>query len=245
VRPGFATSDAKRGTSSVNEGLHELIGFVSDHAGWAYATVFLAALLEAVPVLGSFVPGSTVIVAISALVPLGQLSLPIILSSAIVGAMIGDGTAFWLGHRLKRHILELWPLSAYPTLIAQSEEFFRRHGTLAVLFARFVAPIRAFVPVTAGALGMSPPRFFTVNIPAIALWAVAHVVSSALAGSAVAEWGERIGPYALGVASIVAAIAFLVWAQKHWHLCHPRFIHIHLRHHAQGAGNYPRETDFK
>jgi membrane-associated protein len=229
----------------VNEGLHELIGFVSDHAGWAYATVFLAALLEAVPVLGSFVPGSTVIVAISALVPLGQLSLPIILSSAIVGAMIGDGTAFWLGHRLKRHILELWPLSAYPTLIAQSEEFFRRHGTLAVLFARFVAPIRAFVPVTAGALGMSPPRFFTVNIPAIALWAVAHVVSSALAGSAVAEWGERIGPYALGVASIVAAIAFLVWAQKHWHLCHPRFIHIHLRHHAQGAGNYPRETDFK
>ena len=231
MRSGFATSDAKRGTSFVNESLHALIGFVSDHAGWAYATVFLAALLEAVPVLGSFVPGSTVIVAISALVPLGRLSLPIILSSAIVGAMIGDGTAFWLGHRFKRHILELWPLSAYPTLIAQSEEFFRRHGTLAVLFAQFVAPIRAFVPITAGALGMSPPRFFTVNIPAIALWAVAHVVSSALAGSAVAEWGERVGPYALGAASIVAAIAFLVWAQKHWHLCHPHM--PHLRRHAE------------
>src|SRR5260221_10024354 len=120
------------GTDLVNESLHVLTDFVSDHAGWAYATVFFAALLEAVPVLGSFVPGSTVIVAISALVPLGRLSLPIILASAIVGAAVGDGAAFGAGHRFKRHILELWPLSVYPTLIAQSEEFFRRHGTLAV-----------------------------------------------------------------------------------------------------------------
>jgi membrane protein DedA with SNARE-associated domain len=218
----------------VNESLHALIGFVSDHAGWAYATVFLAALLEAVPVLGSFVPGSTVIVAISALVPLGQLSLPMILGAAIVGAAVGDGTAFWAGHHFKGRILQLWPLSAYPTLIAQSEEFFRRHGTLAVLFARFVAPIRAFVPVTAGALGMAPARFFSVNIPAIALWAVAHVVSSALAGSAVAEWGEKIVPYALGGVSVVAVIAFLLWARKHWHLCHP---HFHLRQRANSTEN--------
>src|SRR5262249_22863760 len=111
-RPGIAITGAQSGTNLVNDSLHALIGFVSDHSGWAYATVFPAALLEGVPVLGSFVPGSTVIVAISALVPIGQLSLPMILTSAIVGAAIGDGAAFWLGHRLKRHILELWPLSA-------------------------------------------------------------------------------------------------------------------------------------
>ncbi len=222
-------ADARIGANPLHENLHALIGFVSDHANWAYMTVFLAALLEAVPVLGSFVPGSTIIVAVSALVPLGRLSLWIILFSAIVGAVIGDGTAYRFGHRFKRHILELWPLSAYPTLIAQSEEFFRRHGTLAVLFARFVAPIRAFVPITAGALGMVPVRFFSVNIPAIALWAVLHVVSSAVAGSAVAEWGDRIAPYALGGASIIAVIAFLVWAQKRWHLCHPHMIHLRRR----------------
>ena len=205
----------------MNESLHALIDFVSDHAGWAYATAFLAALLEAVPVLGSFIPGSTVLVAISALVPLGQLSLTTILGAAIAGAVIGDGAAFRAGHHFKRRILDLWPLSAYPTLIAQSEEFFRRQGNLAVLFARFVAPIRAFVPVTAGALGMAPARFFSVNIPAIVLWAVAHVVTSAIAGSAVAEWKEKLVPYALGGVAVVAVIAFLVWAQKHWHLCHP------------------------
>ena len=51
--------------------------------------------------------------------------------------------------------------------MAQSEAFFHRWGALAVFFARFVPPIRAFVPITAGALGMPPLRFYSVNIPAI------------------------------------------------------------------------------
>ena len=68
--------------------------------------------------------------------------------------MLGDGSAFWIGHRSQREILSNWPMCGYPRLVAQSEAFFHRWGTLAVFFARFVPPIRAFVPVTAGALGM-------------------------------------------------------------------------------------------
>jgi membrane-associated protein len=49
--------------------LDPLIAFVSAHAGLAYLTLFLAALLEAVPVVGSVIPGSTIILALSALVP--------------------------------------------------------------------------------------------------------------------------------------------------------------------------------
>ena len=45
-----------------------LIEFVSAHAWLAYLTLFLAALLEAIPVLGSVIPGSTIILALSALV---------------------------------------------------------------------------------------------------------------------------------------------------------------------------------
>ena len=53
--------------------LDPLIAFVSAHAWLAYLTLFLAALLEAVPVVGSLVPGSTIILALSALVPGGEL----------------------------------------------------------------------------------------------------------------------------------------------------------------------------
>ena len=158
-----------------------LISFVSTHALLAYLTLFLAALLEAVPIVGSVIPGSTIIFALSALVPGGQLELQWVLVAAIAGALLGDGSAFCLGHREQREILNSWPLSNYPRVVAQSEAFFHRWGTLAVFFARFVPPIRAFVPVTAGALGMRPPMFFAVNIPAVLLWAPAHVLPGVLA----------------------------------------------------------------
>ena len=191
-----------------------LIGFVSAHAWLGYLTLFLAALLEAVPMLGSVIPGSTIILALSALVPGGELKLVPVLASAAAGAALGDGTAFWIGHRSQREILSAWPMSRYPTIIAQSEAFFNRFGTLAVLFGRFVPPIRAFVPITAGALGMSPPRFYAVNIVAVLLWAPAHVLPGVLAVSVLHEYG--LGHHA-GIAKhywmpaviIVAALAGL------------------------------------
>lgn len=166
-----------------------LIAFVTEHAGLAYLTLFLAALLEAVPIVGSVIPGSTIIFALSALVPGGELRLEWVLAAATAGALLGDGSAFCLGHREQRQILNAWPFSNYPRLIARSEAFFHRWGALAVFFARFVPPIRAFVPVTAGALGMSPPMFFAVNIPAILLWAPAHVLPGVLAVSALHRYG--------------------------------------------------------
>ena len=164
--------------------LDPLIAFVSAHPWLAYLTLFLAALLEAVPVVGAVVPGSTVILALSALVPGGELHFAGVLAAAVAGALIGDGTAFWIGHRSQREILNSWPLKNHPKLIEESEAFFHRWGTLAVFFARFVPPIRAFVPLTAGSLGMEPWKFYSVNVAAIAMWALAHTLPGVLAISA-------------------------------------------------------------
>jgi membrane protein DedA with SNARE-associated domain len=201
-----------------------LIAFVSEHAWLAYLTIFLAALLEAVPVLGSLIPGSTIILALSALVPGGELRLEVVLAAAIAGAMLGDGTAFWIGHRAQREILSAWPMTNYPRVVAQSEAFFRRWGALAVFFARFVPPIRAFVPITAGALHMPPLRFYAVNISAILLWAPVHVLPGVLAVSALEKYGGLAGvggsakhywiPLVLGGALIVA---LAVWTIRRRH----------------------------
>ena len=170
--------------------LDPLISFVSAHAWLAYLALFLAALLEAVPVVGSVIPGSTIILALSALVPGGELKLQWVLLAAAVGAVLGDGSAYWIGHRQQREILNTWPLTNYPRVVEQSESFFHRFGSWAVFFARFVPPIRAFVPVTAGALGMAPAKFYAVNIPAILVWAPAHVLPGVLAVSALREYAR-------------------------------------------------------
>ena len=200
--------------------LDSLIAFVSANAWLAYLTLFLAALLEAVPVVGSVIPGSTIILALSALVPGGGLRLEWVLLVAIAGALLGDGSAFWIGHRAQREILSAWPISNYPRLVARSEAFFHRWGALAVFFARFVPPIRAFVPLTAGALGMPPSRFFAANIPAVLLWAPAHVLPGVLAVSILHQYAgiphhTGLAKYlwmlsVLGGASIVALAAWTI-----------------------------------
>lgn len=204
--------------------IDQLIAFVSANAWLAYLTLFLAALLEAVPVAGSVIPGSTVILALSALIPGGELKLEWVLAAAIAGATIGDGSAFWIGHRAQGKILSSWPLSNYPRLIGQSEAFFRRWGALAVFFARFVPPIRAFVPITAGALGMPPSRFYPVNIAAILLWAPAHVLPGVVAVSALHRYAGL--PHHAGIAKhvwILAVIggalivALVTWAIRRRH----------------------------
>lgn len=209
--------------------LDPLIHFVSAHAWLAYLTLFLAAFLEAVPVAGSLIPGSTMILALSALVPGGELNLFAVLAAAATGAVLGDGLAFWAGHRRQREILDGWPLSTYPKLVAQSEAFFKRWGALAVFFARFVPPIRALVPITAGALGMSPPRFYSVNIPAILLWAPAHVLPGVLAVSALHEYaglphhkgGRLVWIAAVVVIAIIVAITLRIVRRRRERLMQP------------------------
>jgi membrane protein DedA with SNARE-associated domain len=198
--------------------LDPLITFVSAHPWLAYLTLFLAALLEAVPVVGSVVPGSTVILALAALVPGGELKLQWVLLAAIAGALLGDGSAFWIGHRRQREILTTWPLTNYPRVIAQSESFFHRFGTWAVFFARFVPPIRAFVPVTAGALAMPPAKFYAVNVPAILVWAPAHVLPGVLAVSALHTYAglphhQHVGKHIwiLGVIGVAVVLSIAVW----------------------------------
>ena len=95
---------------------------------------------------------------------------------------------------------------------------------LAVFFARFVPPIRAFVPITAGALGMPPLRFYAVNAAAILVWALAHVLPGVLAVSPLHQYGGCLGirgtakhhwmPVVIGGALV---LALAIWAIRRCH----------------------------
>jgi membrane protein DedA with SNARE-associated domain len=195
---------------------HDVVQVVATHSEWAYAVLFLAALLEAVPVAGSFVPGSTLILSLSALIPSGDLNLAGVLAAAMAGAMLGDGSAYGLGRRYPDQIRTVWPLRNYPALVARSGEFFRNYGYAAVFLARFVAPVRAFIPITAGAFGMPPLRFFAMNIVAICCWAPAHVLPGVLAGSAYGHAGAWAKHLAVPLIAGVVAVVAVAWVARRW-----------------------------
>ncbi len=152
-----------------------LVNFVSAHSHYAHIAVFLLALSEAIPVVGTVVPGSTLVVAISALATSADVNPWILLIAATTGAIAGDGFSFWLGQRYRGTILNTWPLNRYPQLIVQSEKFITRYGVASVFLARFTAVVRAFVPLISGILQMSPRQFYVANVLSAVTWAPAHV----------------------------------------------------------------------
>ncbi|MBY0382181.1 MAG: DedA family protein [Xanthobacteraceae bacterium] len=191
--------------------IDQVVEFVSFHAVLAYLLVFFSAFLEAIPIIGAIVPGSTVIFALSALVPSGSLKVIPLVIAALVGAALGDGLAYGFGYWQKHRVLSVWPLSRYPKLVAESEDFFRRNGTLAVFFARFAPPFRAFVPVTAGATAMPPWRFFVVDWAAVLVWAAAMIAPGIVAGSAAEQWGAKAEHYALPLVAGLLVVGGTFW----------------------------------
>src|SRR5580692_7069639 len=98
-----------------------VVEFVGRHPHYAVIAIFLLALSEAIPVVGTVVPGSTLIIGISALATDANANPWILLTAATAGAIVGDGLSFWLGQRYHREILSSWPLNQYPQFIARSE----------------------------------------------------------------------------------------------------------------------------
>src|SRR4051812_18405528 len=69
---------------------------VSDASGWAYGIVLLLSFLDAVvPV----VPSETAVITAGVVAAAGDLSLPLVVAAAALGAFLGDNTAYLVGRR--------------------------------------------------------------------------------------------------------------------------------------------------
>ena len=188
--------------------LEHAVSFIAAYPHLAYPVVFLLACSESLPVLGAVIPGTIVIVALSALIPSGTLKLYPMLAAAFAGAIAGDGMGYWLGHQYGERVFALWPIKNYPASRTASESFIARHGGKSVFMARFLPGVRAFVPLVAGMSGMQPGRFYLVNILSAAIWAPSHVIPGLLAATLAGSMGRN----ALPLIAVVGLLALLLWA---------------------------------
>ncbi|CAB3664560.1 hypothetical protein LMG24238_01764 [Paraburkholderia sediminicola] len=184
-----------------------LLHLLAGHPAWMLTVVFLAAFLEAIAVIGTFIPGSTAMFLAGALAGTGSLSLGWVFLWAIVGAIAGDGMSFWIGGRYKERIVQFWPFRTHPQILDAGHRFFQKHGAKSVVFARFVGPLRAIVPVVAGMLGMTPLRFYGMNVLSALLWAPAHILPGVVFGASVL----LAGAVSFRLVVIIALLVCIVW----------------------------------
>ncbi len=159
-----------------------VVDLVARNPSWALAGVFAAAIIEAVAVLGILIPGTPILMGITAAAALaGQPMVPF-LAVAIIGAVIGDFVSFWVGRRYSTRLRGVWPFSWRPDLMAHADRFFERYGSASVALCRFVPVLRSTVPLVAGMAGMKRQRFVVANVASALIWAPAHVYPAQLAG---------------------------------------------------------------
>jgi membrane protein DedA with SNARE-associated domain len=188
-----------------------LVDFVGAHPQLSFVAVFLLALSEALPVIGTVVPGSTLIVAISALATAAGITPWALLGAAVAGAIVGDGFSFWLGHRYHRRILRGWPLNRFPRVTERSAQLIGRFGAASVFLARFTAVVRAFVPLLAGIVRMSSRQFYLANILSALVWAPMHVFPGVLVGLAIGLGGVHAPELTLAAVGVLI-LAWIAWS---------------------------------
>lgn len=187
-----------------------LVGFIGSHPLLAVLVVFLVSAGEAVFVVGLLVPSTVVLVGAGTLIGMGQLSFWPTFIAASLGATVGDGLSFWIGHVHKERLKQIWPFSHYRALIDHGERFFIHHGGKSIFIARFLPGVKSVVPVIAGMMGMGIIRFTAINGVSALAWSAAHIFPSIGLGHGISIFGSG-NPRLIALILIVIGLTLFAW----------------------------------
>jgi membrane protein DedA with SNARE-associated domain len=174
------------------------LALIAAHSGWAAVVIFIAAFGESFIFLSPLFPGTSMLLAAGTLISAGSLPYLPVLTAAVVGLVLGDAVAFWIGWRFGGAVGRLWPFTRNPGLLTTGTQFFARHGGKSVFIGRFFGPVRAVIPLAAGIMRMPPERFWLANIGSAIVWAPVLLFAGDLGG--------EIGEHLMGRANFLALV---------------------------------------
>ncbi len=184
---------------------------ISAHHPIAYFGIFLIAFSESLAMIGLLIPGTLLMFGVGAIISTGALSLRPTLLLAILGAIAGDGISYWIGHRYHHRLRAFRPFRRNPGLLLRGENFFQRHGGLGIFLGRFVGPIRPVIPMVAGMLDMSPPKFIVINILSAVGWAFAYLLPGVFFGTSLALAGTVSTRLAVLIVLLTCTLWVSLW----------------------------------
>ena len=212
-RPGFWRGE--RNASTIAGTMHALphVAAQAIHS-YGYGAVALAVGVESV---GVPFPGETTLVAAAIYAGTShRLDIAAVIGVAAAAAIMGDNIGYWIGRELGFRLLHRY--GRYVRLteprLKLGRYLFARHGGKVVFFARFVAVLRTFAALLAGANRMSWPRFLAFNAAGAVVWASLYGGGAYLLGNELARIEGPIG-FALLAVAVVAVIVGVIILHRH------------------------------
>jgi len=177
-------------------------------ADYGLFVVFFIIMLES---MGVPMPGETAL--LSASIYAGtthNLNIAAVIAAAATAAIIGDNIGFWVGRRFGFKILIRYGhyLRLDEAKLKLGQYLFRLHGGKIVFFGRFVAVLRTFAAVLAGANRFDPKLFFLFNAAGGIGWAAIFGTAGYLFGK---QAEKIVGPVGLSLLAVFLVGAFFLW----------------------------------
>ena len=164
--------------------------------------------------VGTFLEGETVLALGGVAAAYGYLSLPGVMAIAVLGAFLGDQTAFFIGRRYGQRVL-----ARFPGLAAKAprvQELVRRWDAPAVVLLRFCYGLRVAGPIVIGSCGISPWRLAFFNFIGTLLWAPIVTSVGYVAGQALESWLGRMRHVQIVLVMLLVLAVVIVWFVLHW-----------------------------
>lgn len=96
----------------------------------------------------------------------------VVLASCVAfAAIVGNLVGYWFGHKAGPSLYKREDSLLFKKkYLFQAHDFFEKHGSLAIIMARFLPVVRTFTPIVAGIVKMDKKAFFRDNIIGGILW---------------------------------------------------------------------------
>jgi len=150
----------------------DLVDLIFD---WGYLGIFLLMAVES-----SFLPFPSEIVLVPAgyLASKGDMSIAMIMTSALAGSLVGAFINYYLALTLGRKILEKYGKYFFikESALDKMDNYFAKHGAISTFIGRLIPGIRQLISIPAGLSRMNLAVFSLYTTLGAGIWALILVM---------------------------------------------------------------------
>ena len=152
---------------------------------WGNWAIFVAAILEALPLVGILIPGHIFIFAAGFAAKMGVLVLWKVLLVATLGAVVGDSLQYVIGRKQGESLLVRYGKYFFlkPEIFEKTQKLVQKHPGKVLVLGRFNSVTRSIAPFTAGASKVPFLSFLLFDVVGGMLWAGSAIMLGYLFGA--------------------------------------------------------------
>jgi len=136
-----------------------------------YVILFLIIFFETGLVITPFLPGDSMLFAAGALAGIGSMNIFTLLVVGYFASILGDTSNYYIGRVVGSNILKKKEVRFInKEYLNRALKFYKKHGPMTIILARFIPIIRTLAPFVAGIGQLDYLKFIPYNMIGGGLW---------------------------------------------------------------------------